>query len=290
MTFDPAKLRTLELPPVQQSYSARDSIIYAAGIGASIDPVGDGELRYLYERHGPLTIPTMATVIGQRAMWMDDPALGIDWRSIVHGEQRLTMHEPLPAAAAIVSDERVTDIFDKGADKGAIVWLERTIRSADRATLFATLHTAYFLRGDGGCGGPAGPAAGPAIPDRTPDATIDLPTRSDQAILYRLSGDVNPLHVDPGFARKVGFPAPILHGLCSYGIAARALIATLCGDDPARLAFIGARFSAPAFPGDTIRTDIWRREDGGFAFRCRAVERDAIILNNGAAKVRAQEA
>jgi acyl dehydratase len=286
MPLNAEKLRNWPLPAVRQSYSERDSILYAIGIGASIEAAADGNMDYLYEGRGPATLPTFAAVIGQRAMWMDAPELGIDWRKIVHGEQKLTVHAPLPAAGETVSDERITDIWDKG-DKGAIVWAERTIHSADRATHYSTLHTSYFCRGDGGFGGDPGPAATNSIPDRAPDGVVDLPTRPDQAIIYRLSGDTNPLHVDDEFARKVGFPAPILHGLCSYGIAARALIKALCGGNSTRLEHIAVRFSAPCYPGETIRTEIWRLEDGSAAFRCRVVERDVIILNNGEARIRA---
>jgi acyl dehydratase len=285
MPLDAGKLRSWPLPEVRQSYSERDSILYAIGIGASIDAASCGNMDYLFEGHGPKTLPTMATVIGQRAMWMDAPGLGIDWRKIVHGEQKLTIHRPLPAAAEIVSDERVTDIYDKG-DKGAVVWVERTIHSADRATHYSTLETSYFCRGDGGFGGDPGPAISSLIPDRGPDGLIDMPTRRDQAIIYRLSGDVNPLHVDDEFAKKVGFPTPILHGLCSYGIAARALIALLCDDDSTRLEHIAVRFSAPCYPGETIRTEYWNLDDGRAAFRCKAVERDVIILNHGEARIR----
>ena len=285
MPLDVDKLRAWPLPAVGQSYAERDSMLYAIGIGASIDPASCGNMDYLYESRGPATLPTMATVIGQRTMWMDAPGLGIDWRKIVHGEQKLTVHQPLPAAGEIVSDERVTDIWDKG-DKGAIVWVERTIHSADRAIHYSTLHTCYFCRGDGGFGGDPGPAVASPIPGRGHDGMIDLPTRKDQAIIYRLSGDVNPLHIDDEFARKVGFPAPILHGLCSYGIAARAMIAALCDDDSTLLGHIAARFSAPCYPGETIRTEYWTLGDGHAAFRCRAVERDVIILNHGEARTR----
>jgi len=285
MPLDVAALRNWPLPEVHQRYEERDSILYAIGIGASIDPAGCGNIDYLYEGRGPKTLPTMAAVIGQRPMWMDAPELGIDWRKIVHGEQKLTAHQPLPPSGEIVSDERVTDIYDKG-DKGAIVWVERTIHSADRSIHYSTLNTSYFCRADGGFGGDPGPAVSSAIPDRGHDGMIDLPTRDDQAIIYRLSGDVNPLHVDDDFARKVGFPAPILHGLCSYGIAARALIAALCADDSTRLEHIAVRFSAPCYPGETIRTEYWNLGDGRAAFRCRAVERDVIILNHGEARIR----
>lgn len=285
MPLNAETLRSWSLPEVRQSYSVRDSILYAIGIGVSIDATDDGNMNYLYEGRGPKTLPTMAAVIGQRAMWMDTPELGIDWRRIVHGEQKLTIHVPLPAAAEIVSDERVSDIFDKG-DKGAIVWVERTIHSVDRAVHYSTLHTAYFCRADGGFGGDSGPAPASLIPDRGHDGMIDLPTRHDQALIYRLLGDVNPLHVDRDFARKAGFPAPILHGLCSYGIAARAMVATLCNDDCSRLEHIAVRFSAPCYPGETIRTEYWKLDDGHAAFRCHAVERDVIILNNGEARFR----
>jgi acyl dehydratase len=276
-----------DLPQTAQSYTFRDSILYAIGIGASIDGIDSRELPFLYERFGPLTFPTMATVIGQRAQWMDDRALGIDCSRIVHGEQALTSHVPLPPEASIVSDEKVAGIYDKGEGKGALVQMERTLRDAANGTLYSTLLSTYFLRGDGGCGGPPQPAQ-PKVdfPDRPADAAISLATRPDQTIIYRLSGDYVLLHIDRSFAERVGFAGPIIHGLCSYGMAARAIIIALCDLDPTRLESVSVRFSAPAYPGETIHVEMWHGEGRQVLFRASAVERNVVILNNGVAMLR----
>jgi acyl dehydratase len=276
-----------KLPAVAQDYSARDSILYAIGVGASIGGIDNPELPLLYEADGPKTLPTMATVIGQRAMWMDDPALGMDIRMMVHGEQALTVHVPLPGEASIVSDEKVAAVYDKGAGRGALIEMERTIHSADRATLYATLITTYFLRGDGGFGGPdQPPSTQPPIPDRAADMVMQMPTRSDQSIIYRLSGDIMKLHIDRDFAQKAGFPGPIMHGLCTYGIAARAIVNGVCDHDPDWLESISGRFSAPAYPGETIQVEIWRIGERELVFRASVPERNAIVFNNGFATLR----
>jgi len=276
-----------KLPAVVQDYTVRDSILYAIGVGASIGGIDNPELPLLYEAEGPKTLPTMATVIGQRAMWMDDPALGMDIRMMVHGEQALTVHEPLPAEASIVSDEKVAAIYDKGAGKGALIQTERTIHSADRATHFATLTNIYFLRGDGGFGGPDQPrSTQPPIPDRPADMVLDMATRADQSIIYRLCGDTMKLHIDRDFARKAGFPWPIMHGLCTYGIAARAIVNGFCDHDPDQLESISGRFSAPAYPGETINVEIWRIGERDLVFRASVQERNAIVFNNGFATLR----
>lgn len=279
-----------DLPAVAQSYTEQDSILYAIGVGASIEGIDNPELGLLYEASGPRTLPTMATVIGQRALWMDDPALGIDIQMMVHGEQAITVHAPLPAQGSIISDERVAAVYDKGAGKGALIEMARTIRDAAASTLYATLKTTYFLRGDGGFGGPDQPASSqPPIPERAADKVVDLPTRPDQSIIYRLCGDTMKLHIDREYAQKAGFPGPILHGLCTYGIAARALINAMCDHDPDGLQSISGRFSAPAYPGETIRTEIWQIGGEALVFRSSIPDRNAVVLNNGYATLRARK-
>jgi acyl dehydratase len=200
---------------------------------------------------------------------------------LVHGEQRLQLHRPLPEAADVVCNERVAAAIDKGASRGALILLEKTIYEKHSGDLLATLGATLFARGDGGFGGPKNGAPLPhRLPERTPDATVELATRPDQALLYALSGDRNPLHRDPQIAKLAGFERPILHGLCTYGIACRAVTAAMCDYDATRIAGFDARFSAPVFPGETVVTEMWR--DGAVvSFRARVKERGALVLNNG---------
>lgn len=260
------------------TYTDRETMLYALGVGMGRDPLNLDELPYVYE-NGLKTIPTMASVIawGQRTIGL----AGINYLLVVHGEQRLTMHRPLPPSATIVSDERVVAAVDKGPGKGALIYTEKVIRLKDTNELLCTTGGTIFARGDGGFGGPStgGPEPHP-LPERKADVTCESDTRADQALLYRLSGDRNPLHSDPNVAKMAGFPRPILHGLCSYGTACRAVLATICAYDHTKIAGFDVRFSAPVFPGETIVTEMWK--DGSVvSFRSKVKERDVVVLNNG---------
>ena len=184
-----------------------------------------------------------------------------------------------------MTKSRVEEIVDKGEGRGALLYIARDVFDADTDAPIATIRRTTFARGDGGFGGPSGPVRQPhPIPERDPDIVCDLPTLPQQALIYRLNGDSNPLHIDPDVAREAGFDRPILHGLCTFGVAGHAVLKTLCGYDPARLKRIDVRFSAPVFPGETIRTEMW--VDGPqISFRARIVGRDAVVLNNGLAEV-----
>jgi acyl dehydratase len=193
----------------------------------------------------------------------------------------------LPVEGEVIGRSRVTGIVDRGAGKGALLYSERVILDAATGAKLATLEQTTFLRGDGGFGGPSGPVKKPAPePEGAPAIVLDLPTRPEVALLYRLNGDHNPLHSDPATAAKAGFPRPILHGLATFGIVGRALLKAVCGGDPGRFGRMGCRFSAPVFPGETIRTEIWPDEDGA-AFRARVVERDVVVVGNGRCSTRA---
>ena len=269
----------LAMPPIvtRQRLEARDTILYALG-------VGEESLPYTYEA-ALRALPTMAVVIGYPGFFWRDPAIGADWARILHGEQFLTIHAELPAEGDFIGETRIEEIWDKGPEKGAIALVTRDIRLAD-GTLLATARSNTFLRGDGGCGGPSDGTPKPhPIPDRAPDASITLATRPGQALLYRLSGDLNPLHIDPAVAAGAGFPRPILHGLCTYGVVGRALLHSLAGGNPGRLKRMDARFSAPVFPGETIETSIWHEAGGRAAFRARVVERDHVVMTNGLVEV-----
>jgi acyl dehydratase len=286
MAIDYEKLMNWRFPPVRQTLSKRDCILYALGVGLGNDPLDAAQLRFVLEDR-LAALPTMAVVLAYPGFWVKDPATGIDWVRVVHGEQAIMLHRPLPVEAELVGTSRVTGILDKGAGKGAVLYSERRISDAATGELYATLAMSTFCRGDGGFGGPSGPSRPPhPIPERPPDAVCDLPTLPQQALLYRLNGDYNPLHADPAVARAAGFDRPILHGLCTLGVAGHALLRSCCDYDATRMRSLALRFSAPVFPGETIRTEMWL-EGSVVSFRARAVERDVVVLNNGRMEIAA---
>ena len=253
----------------------RDSMLYALGVGMAADPLNERELPFVYE-NGLKAIPTFATVITFPVRFLAKS--GVNFARVVHGEQAVTFHRTIPPEGEAVGSSRVAAIYDKG-EKGAILILETVLK--DAAGPLATLTSAIFARADGGFGGPTDGEAPPhPIPERAPDLSLDFPTRPDQALLYRLCGDRNPLHADPAFAKMVGFPRPILHGLCTYGITCRAVLQAYTDFDPAPMKSHQARFSAPVFPGETITVDLWR--DGPVvSFQARVKDRDAVVIKHG---------
>lgn len=284
MPIDYDKLKTWHFPDLEHRYEVKDTILYALGVGCGADPMDRSELPFVYEE-GLKALPTMAVVLGYPGFWLKDPDTGVDWRKILHGEQGLVIHRPLPASGTVIGRTRVTEIVDKGPGKGALLYSDRDVIDKASGDLLATLTSTTFIRGEGGFGGPSGPSPEPhALPDRAPDETVDLKTLPQAALIYRLSGDDNPLHADPDVAAVAGFERPILHGLCTYAVAGRAVLKACCGNDPARLRRFNVRFSAPVLPGETIRTEIWR-SGSTVSFRARVVERDIVVLNNGLAEV-----
>jgi len=260
-------------------YTDRETMLYAIGIGMGEDPLDRNELSYVFEQPALKTVPSLATVLARMPILKD---CGFDYTKVVHGEQRLTLHRPLPPEGELLADARVAEAYDKGPGKGAVIYTETKVRSAADGQPMFTLLSATFARGDGGFGGPAGSGPRPhALPARKPDGTAMLPTRKDQALLYRLNGDRNPLHADPELAKRVGFPAPILHGLCTYGVACRAILKEVAAYDHSRITGFDVRFSAPVYPGEAIATDYW--VDGAtVAFRCRIPSRnDIVVIDNG---------
>jgi acyl dehydratase len=279
-------VRNWQSPEIRHAFTAKDAMLYALGVGMGQDPLDREQLRYVVERELRV-LPSMAAVLAHPGFWMrDNRAAGIDFLRIVHGEQAVTLHQPLPAGGTVTGVSRVVRVVDKGAGKGALVHVEKRIADAASGAPLATCESVVFCRGDGGfsvSGGGDAPAEQPkATPDTAPDVALDLPTRPEAALLYRLSGDINPLHSDPDVASKAGFPRPILHGLATYGAACHGLVKAFCGYDPARLKSIRARFSAPAFPGDLIRLECWQSGDE-VAFRARVPARDALVLSHGRA-------
>jgi acyl dehydratase len=261
------------------SYTDRDTMLYALGVGMGADPMNRDELPFVYE-NGLRVLPTQATVMA----WGAGETLktGINFMMVVHGEQRLTIHKTLPDRAQIVADWRLTDVIDKGAGKGAVLIGETVLKDKKTGEKLATLVGSTFARADGGFGGPAtgGPEPHPT-PTRAPDKELALTTRPDQALIYRLSGDRNPLHSDPDFAKAAGFDRPILHGLCTYGITCRAVLQTYCNFDPTLIRGHDVRFSAPVFPGETIVTRMWK--DGNIvSFEASVKERPGVtVIKNG---------
>ena len=275
------RLMNWPFAPVEQTYTEKDTILYALGVGFGADPLDEGQLRFVFEERGLVAVPTLAAVLGTPGFWLRDPATGVDWKRVLHGEQGIKLHRPLPVATTVLAETRVTAIIDKGEGRGALIYSAREIRDKQTGEPLATLSSTTVARGEGGFGGPAVAQPRPhRLPEREPDAVCDLPTATHAALVYRLSGDPNPLHADPAVARAAGFDAPILHGLCTLGVAGHAVLRTCCDYDPVRFKSLNLRFSAPVFPGETIRTEIWRDGDV-VSFRSRALERNVTVLDNG---------
>ena len=278
----------IEPDEVRGSYSNRDSLLYAVAIGMGKEPLDTNELEYVCETVGTRVVPTAATVLTQPSRQVKTNAERISENlmskmnhlMMLHGEQRLEIHQPLPPAARTLIANRLSGVYDKGEGKGALVTNETTVKLEDGSPLY-TVGNTLFYRSDGGFGGSAEGAPVPhMLPSRQPDTVCELPQRSDQALVYALCGDRNPLHRDPGIAANAGFDVPILHGLCSYGIACHAVLKTLLDYDQSKIKNFDARFSSVVFPGETHIVEMWR--DGEvISFRTRIKERDVIALNNG---------
>jgi acyl dehydratase len=290
MPIDYDRLLALDVPEVDHTYTEKDAILYALGLGLGQDPMNEDELRFVYEKNLK-ALPSLALVLGYTPYWLRDSKSGITWNKVVHGEQAFDLHKPVMPKGRVVGRTRVIEVIDKGEGKGALVYSVRQVVDQASGDLIATLRQTTFCRADGGFGGPRSDSPIPhPIPKRAPDLSCDLPTRPEMALLYRLSGDINPLHAEPGFAKAAGFPRPILHGLATFGVVGHAILKTACGYDTARLTSMAGRFSAPVFPGETIRTEMWQENNkagGVVSFRARVVERDVIAIDNGRAGVKA---
>jgi len=254
---------------------------YAYGIGMGADPMDERELAFVNEASAtprPLkVVPTFASV----AAWGATPGeMNLNRVMVVDGERDITFHRPLQVAAKLLVDSRVLAVFDKGKDKGAVI-RHQTVLKNEKGEELATLVASRFARGDGGFGGPSDGQPEPhQVPTRPPDQSVDIPTRADQALIYRLCGDRNPLHSDPEFARRAGFPKPILHGMCTFGITCRGILQTYADFDPAAFRRHAARFSAPVYPGETVTLDMWK--DGNvISFEARVKARNAVVIKNG---------
>jgi acyl dehydratase len=261
------------------TYDEADAVLYALSLGMGADPMDATGLSFVLEDRLRI-MPTFPGILGRSSSAIIEEGQ-LDYSRIVHGEQRLRLRDPLPVRGRLRSQSRCLGVVDKGADKGALVNVEDHITDADTGASYATILMTLFCRGDGGFGGPTeGALPLHEIPARAPDRELALPTRPDQALLYRLNGDRNPLHADPEAAAKAGFPRPILHGLCTYGIASRAVLEAYCEFRPERIRSFDVRFSAPVFPGETIVTRLWK-DDLVVSFECVVAEREATVIRNG---------
>lgn len=276
------------------TYGHNNVMLYALAIGMGRDPLHERELPFVYEKDIKI-LPTAVTVLASGSVQSPGPAANqkpglrisnLDLLMLVHGEQKIELHKPLPSSGTFTATRRTIGAYDKGKDKGAVV-VEETVWTDEKGEKVATLTDSTFSRGDGGFGGPSKGAPEPhLVPARKPDLQVSLDTRPDQALLYRLNGDLNPLHSDPDVAKRAGFPRPILHGLCTFGMTCRAVLQAFCGYDPTRILSHQARFSAPVFPGDVITIDLW--QDGDVvSFEARVIDRGATVIKNGKTVLRA---
>ena len=277
------------------SYGDKDVMLYALGIGLGADPMDERELAFVYEKNLKV-VPTAATVLaagggGNRSAGAAPTypegyrESQINFLMMLHGEQKVELHRPLPVYGTFTAEGRTLGAWDKGKDKGAVV-VNETTWTNEKGEKAATLTMSMFYRADGGFGGPTEGQPEPhKVPTRAPDLSLDFPTRSDQALLYRLNGDRNPLHSDPESAKRSGFPRPILHGLCTYGLTCRAVLASVLDYDADSILSHQVRFSAPTFPGETVSVDIWK--DGkDISFEARVKARNVTVIRNGLTRLR----
>ena len=275
------EIMSLKSEDIEVSYTDKQSILYSLGVGLGNDPMNLDELKYVYE-NSQLALPSMATNFQYH-----HPLLlkaNLNFIMVVHGEQRLSLMNPIPVSGEFLMNMKVINCFDKGAAKGAVIETETTVRLKKDDMPICKLISTTFARGDGGFGGTDATPSKKIILEGNPDITHEVNTKLDQALIFRLSGDFNPLHSDPGFAKAAGFPRPILHGLCTYGVACRSLVASICDNDVKKLKRFDCRFSSPVFPGETIITEMWKK-DNIVNFQSKVKERDQIVLKNGECEV-----
>jgi acyl dehydratase len=276
------RLVAWKLAPVEQTYSERDSMLYALGLGYGSDPMNASDLSFVYEKD-LRAVPSQCLVLGYPGFWAQEPALEIDWKKLLHGEQRMELHDTLPPAGRVRGEFSIDAVEDKGKEKGAVVYQSKTLFDVASGKKIATTRSTLFLRGDGGCGSFGTAPPQPTAIEGEPTQRITHATFPQSALIYRLSGDYNPLHSDPEIARAAGFDRPILHGLCTFGVTVRAAIDALAQGDSARIASVEARFSKPVFPGETIETQFF----AGGRFRARVTGRDVVVLDRGTVTLRA---
>lgn len=280
MPIDVAVALAAELDPIEFSWESSDIQLYHLGLGAGADPMDPRELRYLTDGT-PQVLPTFGNVAATFHMTtppvVQFPGIDIELSRVLHASERVEVPGPLPASGSATAVTRFTDIWDKG--KAAVIWSETTV-TAPSGELLWTQRRSIFARGEGGFGGDRGPSGSDAAPDRSPDLELAVPLLPQQALLYRLCGDRNPLHSDPEFAAAAGFPQPILHGLCTYGMTCKAITDALLDGDASAVKAYGARFAGVAFPGETLQVNVWK-EDGRFLAGVVAPARDNAVVLSG---------
>jgi acyl dehydratase len=289
MPIDPEKARGQSLGKTESSYTKDDVILYHLGVGAGVPATDPNELEYTYEKNLKV-LPSFAVVAGSRQRakrtgvrgLTDLPGVSFNMALMLHGEQDVEIHKTLPVESEISSESRIADVFDKG--KAALLIMEGQTKDGNGEPLYTT-RSSLFIRGEGGFGGASGPKSSNAPPDRAPDGVIETSTLPQQALLYRLNGDKNPLHADPEFAKMGGFDKPITHGLCSYGIACKVIVDNVLGGDTTKVARYQVRFAGVAFPGETYVTSYWKEGDKVF-IDVKSKERGAPIISNAAITLR----
>jgi acyl dehydratase len=279
------QLTSKQFETTPHSYTRKDTMLYALGVGAGRDPLDEIDLRFTYEKD-LVALPTMTCVLASPGFWVREPAIEIDWVRLLHGEQSIELTRALPPEGTVYPRFRVMGVKDRGPDKGATLHFEKLLTDGSGKTV-CTVRSAYVLRGDGGCGDygecPEPPSP---LPERASDKLIEIPTLERQALLYRLNGDFNPLHSDPDVARKAGFERPIMHGMGSMGIVCHALVRAYCDGDPTRVAGMSLRFASPFYPGETMALECFE-EGSTIRFRAKVAGRDVVVLDRGEFKVAA---
>lgn len=289
MPIDARAVRHWPFIEVRQTYAARDAILFSLALGYGGNPVDAGELSFVYER-GLQASPAMATALCHPGFWISDARTGIDAGKSVHAEHKVVWHRPLPTDATLVATTRVLDVFDRGAGKGAMLVFARDLRDEVSGELIASIEHRTLCRADGGFsadapqlqGGKPAALFSPVDATRPPDHSIDIASLPQAALIYRLSADPNPLHADPAVAQEAGFPKPILHGLATYGLVCRAIVEACCDQRADRLRSLAMRFLAPVYPGETLRTQMWRTGDA-MGFNCTIPARDGLMVATGSA-------
>jgi acyl dehydratase len=284
--MDLSAVEAFRFPPVKQRYSSKDSILYALGLGFGERPTDPSHLQFVYEQKLK-SVPSMCAVLAHPGFWVSAPSLQINWQTLLHGEQSFEMLQTLPPAGNVRAEYEILAVEDRGSGKGSVLHMVKRLYDVESGAQIASLRSLYLLRGDDGQGS-FGVAPSPldALPDCSPNRIVNIRTLPQSALVYRLSGDLNPIHADPAAATRAGFPGPILHGLCSMGIAVRGLIESVADGEPERLAAVAVRFSQPVMPGETISLEIFDTADG-IRFRARALERNVVVLDRGSAVLRA---
>jgi len=290
VTINYHTLTNWKIPKVEHSYSIKDTMLYTLALGYGEDAAENPIfLKFVYES-GLMSVPSMAAILGYPGFWMREPGTGIDWVKMLHGEQRIKIHERIPTQGTLVGLSRVKSITDKGESKGAIVVVERRIINPKNDSLIGTVEQISFLRGNGGysqSGQPSDPfLPGPSFSVQPAQSkNVKIKVGKDMALIYRLCGDLNPIHADPFIAQKAGFEKPILHGLATYGLACRAIIHALQISDPFEIETLNVRFSAPVYPGETLLFEI-HQTDKEIGFTATAEERKVIVMKDGYSKLR----